>query len=189
MDGSPRPQAADPDEGFTVSVLARFFKSRGPDPVPLYSALVAAARRPGWYRQGRVPDTLDGRFDMLAALVSLALIRLERDGTEGNAAATRLTETFVHDMDGQLREQGVGDVTVGKHIGKMVSALGGRLTAYRAALRTEGEEELAAALVRNLYRGNDPGPEAVGYATRALRLAEAGLESRPVAELLMGRIA
>ena len=172
-----------------MSVLSQLFKSRGPDLAPLYGALVAAARRPGWYRQGRVPDTLDGRFDMLAALVSLALMRLERDGVEGNLAATRLTETFVHDMDGQLREQGVGDVVVGKHIGKMVSALGGRLTAYRAALKTEGEVELSTALVRNLYRGEDPGAEPLAYVTNALRLAAAGMESRPVSELLTGKIA
>jgi len=174
----------------TVSFLKRFFKSRsfGADADALYAAIVAAARRPGWYVEGRVPDTLDGRFDMVAAVTAIALIRLERDPETGNAAATRLTEAFVDDMDGQLREAGVGDVVVGKYIGKMVSALGGRLTAYRTAM-AEGDDAFAEALVRNLYRGVDPGPAAVGSVVAGLRRVEAGFASRSVADMMEGHLA
>jgi cytochrome b pre-mRNA-processing protein 3 len=173
-----------------VSFLKSFFKSRpfGADAGALYAAIVAAARRPGWYLDGRVPDTLDGRFDMVAAVTAIALIRLERDPATGNAAATRLTEAFVDDMDGQLREAGIGDVVVGKHIGKMVSALGGRLTAYRAAMG-EGDDAFAGALVRNLYRGVDPGAEALAYVTAGLRRVEAGMACRSVADLMEGHLA
>jgi len=174
-----------------VSFLKSLFKSSrfGADADTLYAAIVAAARRPGWYREGRVPDTIDGRFDMVAAVTAIALIRLERDGPEGNAAATRLTEAFVADMDGQLREAGVGDVVVGKQIGKMVSALGGRLTAYRTALAEQDDAAFGDALVRNLYRGTDPGPEAVTVAAGGLRRVEAGMAGRSVADLLEGHIA
>ena len=72
-----------------------------------------------------------------------------------------LTELFVDDMDGQLRQEGIGDVVVGKHIGRMVSALGGRLAAYRAAL--SGEADFGEALTRNLYRGEAPAPEALAH--------------------------
>jgi cytochrome b pre-mRNA-processing protein 3 len=70
-------------------------------------------------------------------------------------------------MDGQLRQEGIGDVVVGKHIGRMVSALGGRLSAYRAALLDEAE--LREALVRNLYRGVAPSGDAVTHVESCLR--------------------
>ena len=64
---------------------------------PLYSAIVVEARRPDWYRAG-VPDTIDGRFDMVASVLSLVLLRLEREGPEPRSSQTLLTETFVDDM-------------------------------------------------------------------------------------------
>ena len=76
---------------------------------PLYRAIVERGRDPFWYRDGRVPDTLDGRFDMIAALVALVLLRIE---AEGEAAAPRsilLTEAFIDDMDASLRQIGVGE--------------------------------------------------------------------------------
>ena len=80
-----------------------------------------------------VPDTVDGRFDMIAAVLCTVLLRLERE-PEGLATTAPLTERFVDDMDGQLRQIGIGDIVVGKHIGKMMSMLGGRLGAYRDGL-------------------------------------------------------
>ena len=78
----------------------------------LYAAVVAQARDPFWYREGQVPDTMDGRFAMVSLVSALAMLRLE---ALGDAEATaRLTEAFVADMEGQLREIGVGDVGVGK---------------------------------------------------------------------------
>ena len=78
-----------------------------------------------------------------------------------------LTELFVDDMDGQLRQEGIGDVVVGKHVGRMMSALGGRISAYRAALQTgTGLDE---ALRRNLYRGAEVPDAAVAHVEGALR--------------------
>ncbi len=112
------------------------------------------ARAEHWYLDGAVPDTVDGRFDMIAAVLSVVLIRLEAE-PEGVEPAARLTERFVTDMDGQLRELGIGDIVVGKHIGKMMAMLGGRLTAYREGLAGD-RAVMDAALVRNLYRGAAP---------------------------------
>ncbi|RYF06295.1 MAG: hypothetical protein EOO77_27110 [Oxalobacteraceae bacterium] len=97
-----------------LSFLSRLF-GRGEDDVALalYDSVVAQARLPHWYETGGVPDTIDGRFDMIAAVLSLVLLRLERDPGAA-AASARLTERFVSDMDGQLRESGVGDIGVGR---------------------------------------------------------------------------
>ena len=143
--------------------------------IPLYNSVVARAREPWWYAEAGVPDTLDGRFDMIAALLSLLLIRVEAEGNAGREPAARLTEIFVDDMDGQLRQIGIGDVVVGKHIGRMVSAVGGRLQPYREALSSD--EGLEPALLRNLWRG-EPGPDArpdlvaEGMLAIAARMAE-----------------
>ena len=157
---------------------------------PLYDAIVAEARRPAWYRDGKVPDTLDGRFEMVAAVLSLLLIRLEDDGEAGKAPSTRLTEIFVDDMDGQLREIGIGDIVVGKHIGRMMSALGGRLGAYRAALAPGADGDLLrAALLRNVYRGQPPGSGAIESLIAGLRALFTAIGRAPLDTMLAGGLA
>ena len=118
-----------------MSFLARIFggKSEREAYRPLYDAVVNAARDPAWYIEGQVPDTMDGRFDMIAAVTALVLLRLEAEGEAGRGPSVLLTETFIDDMDATLRQMGVGDHVVGKHVGRMMSALGGRLAAFREA--------------------------------------------------------
>jgi cytochrome b pre-mRNA-processing protein 3 len=156
---------------------------------PLYDAIVREARRPAWYIDGAVPDTLDGRFEMVATLLAFVLIRLEGDGDAARAPSAHLTEIFVEDMDGQLRESGIGDIDVGKHIGRMMSALGGRLGAYREALAPEATPGLLeAALTRNVYRGVAPAADALAYTATALREVHAGIGAVPLDALLAGRL-
>lgn len=149
------------------SIFQRLFAQSDPKDAmrPLYNAVVAEGRQPHWYMKGQVPDTIDGRFDMIVAILAQVLMRLEALGAPQESVW--LTELFVDDMDGQLRQEGIGDVVVGKHIGRMVSALGGRLSAYRAAL--SGEAELAQALERNLYRGQTPSADALAHVESHLR--------------------
>lgn len=171
-----------------MSILRRLFKG-GDDRLPLrplYAAIVARGREPGWYREGAVLDTLDGRFDMIAAVLALVLIRLEAEGISGRAPSTLVTELFVDDMDGQLRQEGVGDVVVGKHIGRMMSALGGRITAYRDGLAPGGD--LPGALTRNLYRGEPPAPAALAATEERLRAFHAALASTPADTIIAGRL-
>ncbi len=81
--------------------------------LPLYRAVVARGRAPHWYLDGAVPDTLDGRFDMIAAVLAMVLLRLEERAEEQAVAAgpaAALTEHFVDDMDAQLRQIGFGDM-------------------------------------------------------------------------------
>jgi cytochrome b pre-mRNA-processing protein 3 len=170
-----------------VSILKRFFREDDRDALlPLYNAIVAEGREPAWYREGRVPDTLDGRFDMIAAVLALVLLRLEEVGEAGRAPSVHLTELFVDDMDGQLRQMGIGDIIVGKHIGKMMSALGGRLSAYREAFRPDGD--LRSALARNLYRGEPPAEEALEFTAQRLRALDARIRAVPVKEQLKGQL-
>jgi cytochrome b pre-mRNA-processing protein 3 len=150
---------------------------------PLYRNIVATARRPIWYRSGGVPDTLDGRFDMVAAILALVLLRLEGEGEPGRAPAARLAELFVTDMDGQLRQAGIGDIIVGKHIGRMMGALGGRLGAFREAF--DGGD-LDGAIMRNIYRGRDVGPGAASVLRDGLIAIRAALDATPAREILAG---
>lgn len=151
-----------------MSLLTRMFGSAGARDAlePLYRAVVARGRDPAWYREG-VPDTMDGRFDMIAAVLALVLLRLEAEGAAGRDPSVLLTEIFIDDMDGTLRQIGIGDYVVGKHVGRMMGALGGRLAAFR-----EGPFE--AAVRRNIFHESPPSDDSVAsVAGRLLRLAEA----------------
>jgi cytochrome b pre-mRNA-processing protein 3 len=153
---------------------------------PLYAAIVAEARRPHWYLEGRVADTIDGRFDMVNAVLALVLVRMEGLGEAAYIPSTLLAETFVDDMDGQLRELGIGDVVVGKHIGKMMGALGGRLGAYRAGFGIGGDPR--PALLRNIYRGEDPGDAALDHVEVQLRALAVRISGLSLDGLLAGQL-
>jgi cytochrome b pre-mRNA-processing protein 3 len=161
-----------------------FRRDEGRDALlPLYNAVVAEARNPVWYLDGALPDTVDHRFEMVAALTALAILRLDNAGDAGKVGAVMLTEVFVDDMDGQLRQEGIGDIVVGKHIGKMMASLGGRIAAYRDGIAGNGLED---ALVRNLYRGEYPGDGALEFTASRLRAHWQSLSSQPDEAILGG---
>ncbi|GAA0305560.1 ubiquinol-cytochrome C chaperone family protein [Sphingomonas oligophenolica] len=164
--------------------IAKLFGSRDETALPLYEAIVAQARAPHWYEAGAVPDSIDGRFDMVATILALVLLRLEGDPA-GAAPSASLTERFVDDMDGQLREIGIGDVVVGKHIGKMMSMLGGRLGAYREGL---AGGDLDAALIRNLYRGAAPAAGALSHVSESLLAFRDALSAMPTGAVIEGKL-
>lgn len=170
-----------------MSFLDSLFGRKNPNIVmqPLYEAIVATGRQPEFYETGAVPDTLDGRFDMICAILCLVIIRMEKEGT-AKKEIVWLTEIFVDDMDGQLRQLGIGDMIVGKHIGKMMSALGGRMGAYREALR--GEASLEQALIRNLYRGEAPDNKAAEFVAARLQQFDASLAQLPISDIIAGHI-
>ncbi|SFG35088.1 cytochrome b pre-mRNA-processing protein 3 [Novosphingobium sp. CF614] len=122
---------------------------------PLWHRVVEIAREKQWYAQCGVADTVSGRFDAVTLVMVLVMLRMERDkhtpgGTTDDSLiepSVRLTELFVDDMDGQLRQSGVGDLVVGKRIGKLMSVLGGRIGAFRDAL---GQDD--ATLIETLDR-------------------------------------
>jgi cytochrome b pre-mRNA-processing protein 3 len=168
-----------------MTLLQRIFRPAA-DPReafgPLWQAIVVKARDPAWYTHAGVADTIEGRFDMVTLVLAVVLLRLERAGEASSAA--RLTEWFVEDMDAQLRQAGVGDLVVGKHVGKLMATLGGRLGALREAL-PEGEAALAPVLFRNVTM-SDPAPsQALAEGLLAFHRAVAGM---PLDALLAGRL-
>jgi cytochrome b pre-mRNA-processing protein 3 len=161
---------------------------------PLYASLIGLARDPVLFADGQVPDTIDGRFEALSLTTALALLRLEalgesEGGEPARAAAAELTECFVADMDSQMREIGLGDVVVGKHVGKMMSALGGRLTGLRAASEGGDEAALSAFVVRTLYAGAAPERDALAATMAHLGTIRARLDRTALDPLLAGAIA
>lgn len=158
------------------------FKAKRDETAALYAAVVARARTPHWYVEGAVPDSIDGRFDTIAAVLAMVMLRLEGDPA-GAPAATYLAEAFADDMDPQLREIGIGDLLVGKHIGRMMGMLGGRLGAYRDGIAAS---DLKPALVRNLYRGEPPADAALAHVERELLALRDALAGVPVDRLIAG---
>jgi len=176
-------------EADPLSLLQRIFRP-GPDRaalLPLYNQVVAAGRDPAWYLEGGVPDTLDGRFDMLAVLMALLLLRLEREpAREVQQAAALLTELFVDDMDGTLRQIGIGDLVVGKHMGRMVGALGGRLGAFRSAAGDPAA--MRQAVKRNIFHEAPPSEAALETVSGRLIQWALLLDGTQADSLVQGRM-
>lgn len=169
-----------------MSLLKRLLNPAPPPLTPLWAWITETARDPYYYTRHQVADTVDGRFDMVALVASLVLIRLETLDLRREQAL--LTERFVDDMDGSLRDIGIGDMVIGKHMGRIMGALGGRLGAYRDALAPGAAEPmLAEALARNVYRSDPPEGAADGLA-EAVRGLFARIEAAPRAQLLEGAI-
>lgn len=134
-----------------MSFLSKLLGTQ-PDPREKVRALwykvVELARDPSWYRDCKVADEVDGRFDMVTAVLSTVAVRLESASMHSESAL--VCEFFVEDMDGQLREFGINDVVVGKHVGRLMSVLGGRMGAYRPTLLDGDQTKLEAAVERNV---------------------------------------
>jgi cytochrome b pre-mRNA-processing protein 3 len=116
----------------------------------LYSAIVEQARRPEFYLRAGVPDSLDGRFELISMHVFLVMSRLREGGEEGAAFAQALFDTMFAEIDQALREVGVGDLGVGNRVKFMASGLLGRVEAYRAGLAAP-PPALEEAIRRNLF--------------------------------------
>jgi cytochrome b pre-mRNA-processing protein 3 len=153
---------------------------------PLYRAVVAEARDPFWYRDGGVPDTIDGRFDMVSSVLALVLLRLERDGEATRNESVLLTEQFIDDMEGTIRQIGIGDPVVGKHVGRMMGALGGRLDAFRES--AGDPTAFAVAVRRNIFREEPPSEQGVALVSDRLGRLRARLDSADTAAILRGAL-
>ncbi len=154
----------------------------------LYGAAVAAARQPHYFAELGVPDTLDGRFDLVSLHVALLIRRLRRDpDAAGPKLAQAVFDAMFADMDVNLREMGVGDLVVGKRVKRMWEAFHGRAAAYESAVDAGDAAALEEALARNIWRGGQPPPGAAAHlATHALALAER-LAPQPMAALKRGQ--
>ncbi len=121
----------------------------------LYGAAVATAREPYYYAVLGVPDTLDGRFDLVGLFAYVLIRRLQDQAPDGAALAQAVFDAMFSDMDVNLREIGVGDLSVGRKVREMWEAFHGRSKAYQVALESANEGDLSAALARNVWRGGE----------------------------------
>jgi cytochrome b pre-mRNA-processing protein 3 len=159
----------------------------------LYGVIVAQARKPSFYLAFGAPDTAEGRFDMIVLHLALFCRRLGREpaGNDAGALAQSLSQSvfdmFCRDMDHNLREMGVGDLTVPKTMQRLGEAFYGRLEVYDRALAADGDEALAAALSRNVLAEAAPSAHARRLAAY-VRTAVRHLDETPRVAFDQGRL-
>lgn len=164
----------------------------------LYGGAVAAARDPALYAVLGVPDSIPGRFELISLHVALLIRRLRQEdaplqpGTgqpgRGAAVSQAVFDAMFADMDLNLREMGIGDMSVGKRVKALWEAFHGRAHAYEGPLAVPDAAALAEALARNVWkeavRADAPGPEGLAR----LAIAQAGaLSALPFESFLGGR--
>jgi len=168
-------------------ILTALFRSRKRTALAdrLYVATVAQARMPAFYETGGVPDTLDGRFDLIVLHVYLVCRRLRDEGRQGQDLAQDMFDTMFDDMDRNLREMGIGDTGVGRRVKQMGKAYYGRAKAYDDGMAAD-DAALKDALKRNLFGTAQPTEDQLGYMAAYMRGADRHLAALPLAQLLAG---
>jgi cytochrome b pre-mRNA-processing protein 3 len=154
----------------------------------LYGAIVAQARARAFYADFGVPDTVQGRFDLIVLHLVLLLRRLCRDAGAAQALGQRLFDAFCGDLDDNLREMGIGDLAVPKHMRRFGEAFYGRQAAYLAALDADDPRDFAEALSRNIFPGGTSGDNAARLA-RYARAAVRELDARDDGAYIRGDVA
>lgn len=149
--------------------------------------MVDQARQPVFFADCGVPDTLDGRFELVCLHAFLYLHRLKSARPQANRVSQAFFDTMFADFDQSLRESGVGDLSVGKHVKQMARGFYGRIRAYEEGLACD-DSTLKAALVRNLYGTLDRPPPGLAVMSAYLRAAAAALDRQETADLLAGRV-
>ncbi len=150
-----------------------------------YAQIVARAREPVFFLKGGVPDTLDGRFELIALHAFLVLNRLKADHPATADFAQELFDTMFADLDRGLREMGASDIGVGRHVKEMAKGFYGRVVAYERGL-AGADGELTEALRRNLYGTVTPTPAMVATMARYTRREAIRLAQEPVDRILRG---
>jgi cytochrome b pre-mRNA-processing protein 3 len=153
----------------------------------VYVAIVAQARQAAFYLNYGVPDTVDGRFDLIILHAMLVMRRLRREGAKGHDIAQALFDYMFSDMDRSLREMGVGDMSIGKHVKKMAKAFYSRAAHCEQGL--DGNDDvLTAALASSLFRAKAAGQESLQLMATYLRGADKDLDAVPAVEIEAGRL-
>lgn len=154
----------------------------------LYRAIVEQARNPLFYSEYGVPDTVDGRFDMIVLHAHLVFDRL-KDGTGDHETLSQaIFDMMFADMDQNLREMGVGDIGVSKRIRAMAEAFYGRATVYAEALKQNENKDLEAALLKNLFRKTEPSNAQVASTAAYVRTQTSQLAAQDLNDILKGHL-
>lgn len=153
----------------------------------VYCEIVAQARQPVFYTDFLVPDTIDGRFDMIVAHAVLYFRRMRGEGKKIAEFSQNVFDLFFQDMDASLREMGVSDTRVPKKVKVMGEAFYGRADVYTPPIDSGNVDELAEALGRNIYADN---PEPVAQTRLAHYMLEAAnrLSGQSTQDLMGGKI-
>jgi len=152
-----------------------------------YRRVVEQARRPGFFVECGVPDTLDGRFELICLHAFLYLHRLKREQPRAAPLGQRFFDTMFADFDRSLREMGTGDLSVGREVKRMAAAFYGRIAAYETGLAAD-DDALRPALARNLFGTAPSSADRLAAMARYVRREAAGLDRQATSELLQGRI-
>jgi cytochrome b pre-mRNA-processing protein 3 len=152
-----------------------------------YRRVVEHARRPSFFTEGRIPDTVDGRFELICLHAFLYLRRLRREQPAAAALSQRFFDTMFADFDRSLREMGTGDLSVGREIKRMAEAFYGRVAAYERGL-AEDDAVLEAAVARNLFGTASATPACLAAMAGYVRREAAQLDRQRPADLLAGHV-
>jgi cytochrome b pre-mRNA-processing protein 3 len=153
-----------------------------------YRRVVEHARRAIFFTDGGVPDTVDGRFELICLHAFLYLHRLRREQPGAAALGQRFFDTMFADFDRSLREMGTGDLSVGREIKRMAEAFYGRIAAYEQGL-AEDDAALQAAVARNLFGTAPANPARIAAMASYMRREAASLDGQRPTDLLAGRVA
>jgi cytochrome b pre-mRNA-processing protein 3 len=149
--------------------------------------VVAQARQPAFFAECGVPDTLDGRFELVCLHAFLFLHRLKSEGSRAKALAQAVFDTMLADFDRALREIGTGDLRVGREVTRMAEGFYGRIRAYEQGIAA-GDAALGGALARNLFGTVAVSSAQVEAMALYVRRAAEDLRGQDAALLLAGRI-
>ena len=152
----------------------------------LYGSIVTQARIPEFYTRAGVPDTMEGRFSVISVHMFLALERIRSEGANGDELARALLETFVTDIDDNMREIGIGDMGVPRRVKKAAAALHEQMEVYRAAITESSDTQLNAATTRYIV-GQD-GINQSSVVASYIRRASNHLAQQSWGEIEAGRI-
>ncbi len=152
----------------------------------IFERVVAEARQPHWFVQGEVPDTVNGRFAVLATISALNMVRLETEGADGGRASVALTERLVESLDAEVREMGVGDPTLGKQVRKLLGAVSARVDRWRPLL--ESNDDWTEEIQRSIYLSEPAKSDAVEHSEDELRRLWSGLSDASLEQLVGGRL-
>ena len=155
----------------------------------LYGALVEQARQPVYYAAWGVPDSRDGRLGLVGLHAILLMRRLRTLGQDGQELAQALFDVMFVDVDQHLREWGVGDLSVGKHVKKLAQSFLGQAAAFDEPLTQADRAAVADLLRRNVYtEGGEPDPVAIGRLADYLLAQERALARQDGAALIAGAV-
>ena len=151
----------------------------------LFDAVTALARRPSWFLEGQVPDTLDGRFALLSTIAALVIVRAERERPAGDRVSVALTERFIEAMESEHRELGLGDPTLGRTVRKLVGLLAKRTELWRKAIAGEGDW---VEITRESLYKDEVQPGALRRSAQELNQLWSGISKATLDDLERGKL-